>query len=89
MKLTNTQKKRLVTLLESGPQQMIFRYANSRTTRHIVATLHDDLIDTKKPDTVINGNLISVWDFEKQDWRWFYMDRIISINGKSITNALR
>lgn len=71
-------KHEIVNILQQGVCRVTFEKADG-SLRDMVCTLNFDLIPiqiagTSKP----NDEVVTVWDMEKEDWRAFRVDRLVS-----------
>jgi hypothetical protein len=73
----------LLTYLREGPVEIVFTKVNG-DTRAMQCTLSDDYIpSSKKPKgtgTPWSNEAVRVFDIEKEDWRSFRYDSIVSVN---------
>ena len=76
-------KSTILHLLESGIVNVKFTKTDG-TEREMKCTLMEHMVKPheKKTDREkkANNNIIAVWDVDKEAWRSFRMDSIISIN---------
>ena len=76
-------KTNLFNMLESGIVNLKFTKTDG-TERDMKCTLMKDIVKPhdKKTDREkkVNENIVSVWDVEKESWRSFRFDSIISIH---------
>ena len=76
-------KSNIFNMLNSGIVNVKFTKTDG-TERDMKCTLCESLIKPHEKKTErekkINENIISVWDIEKEGWRSFRMDSIISIH---------
>lgn len=71
-------KHEIVKLLQTGTYKVTFEKADG-SHREMLCTLNSDLIPVQIAGTTKpNPNIVTVWDVEKEDWRAFRMDRLIS-----------
>ena len=79
----NLSRSTLNHMLHSGIVNVKFTKTDG-SERDMRCTLVDNMVKTheKKTDREkkINENIISVWDVDKEGWRSFRYDSIISIN---------
>lgn len=72
------EKHEIVSILVKGACKVTFEKADG-SLREMICTLADELIPvsiagTSKP----NLEVVTAWDLEKEDWRAFRIDRLIS-----------
>ena len=76
-------KTNVMNMLHSGIVNIKFTKTDG-SKRHMKCTLMDAFIKPHEKktdrDKKINENIISVWDVDKEGWRSFRFDSIISIN---------
>jgi hypothetical protein len=71
-------KQEIVSILTKNVCKVTFEKADG-SLRDMICTLNFDLIPiqiagTSKP----NDEVVTVWDMEKEDWRAFRVDRLVS-----------
>jgi hypothetical protein len=73
-----THKDVYVLDLIEGPCEVVFRKVNGEE-RTMVCTLKDSFITKESAGkTKDNPEVATVWDIEKNDWRAFKLDSVIS-----------
>lgn len=73
----------IVKLLKDEIVEVVFKKAD-KTEREMLCTLSNHFLPegtTSTTDKVINPDVVTVWDLEKEAWRSFRLDRLISIKG--------
>jgi len=71
-------------LLANGKVKVVFRKRENNLLRVILCTLNESFIPPEEMGsyqgalTSSGGERYIVWDLEKNDWRSFYMDSVIS-----------
>jgi hypothetical protein len=81
---TETPRENFINQLTKGPCTVVFTKVDG-SVRRMPATLHHSLIpekqipdDALKPDTKVNEDTVVCFDLEKQAWRSFRVDSVIS-----------
>jgi len=71
-------------LLAKGKVKVVFRKRGNNLLRVLLCTLNESFIPPEEMSTYegaltsSGGDRYIVWDLEKNDWRSFYMDSVLS-----------
>lgn len=89
MKLTTEQnihiRETLKAVLSMGESQIVFEKADG-TIRTLRCTRDKDIIPS---DLVESTTSLPVYDTEKEGWRSFTFDKLISVNGMKVEHLLQ
>ena len=82
-------KKKIIDQLQKETVFLVFKKKDSEELRTMRGTLKKDLIPEKesskiKSDRKFSDAVIRVWDLDKNAWRSFIIENLISINGETI-----
>lgn len=72
-------KQEVVALLKTNVCKVVFEKAD-KSVREMICTLKDEHIKIESAGRSVPANdlVVTVWDMEKDEWRAFRMDRLIS-----------
>ena len=74
-------RKEMSELLHSGVRSVTFTKTNGEI-RTMICTLMEDILPQANPEAKVyktNEEVLAVWDVEKEGWRSFRLDAIISV----------
>lgn len=98
MKLTKDQKiqvrETLKAILSNGESQIVFEKADGtirsmRCTRDSDSIPSDLVESTVKPARAESIDMLPVYDTEKEQWRGFSFEKLISVNGVKVEHLIQ
>ncbi|AKU43881.1 hypothetical protein CPT_Merlin235 [Citrobacter phage Merlin] len=98
MKLTKDQKiqvrETLKAILSNGESQVVFEKADGtirsmRCTRDSDSIPSDLVESTVKPARAESIDMLPVYDTEKEQWRGFSFEKLISVNGVKVEHLIQ
>lgn len=88
--MNENTREQLITLLKSGQTEVTFIKVNGET-RTMLCTLDPSLLpakeasetNTPKKEKKVSLETIAVWCLDKQEWRSFRVDSVISVRAQN------